>query len=236
MEKFLRMTDLAEALPGARRSVGRDLGLEGLTRERVLAAAFRTLDLGAIRIGSEESLATAKSRGLTTLLVRNARLEGADAVRLRFRAKGGIPQDLMLVDPALAAFVRGMEGRSPASRLYAHEEGRRMRRLGPVDVNEDIRGRTGGDFTAKDFRTLRGTVAAADRLAQLGTASTKRARDASVREAIVHASEVLGNTPTIAKASYVDPRVIQAYEHGRLVSLRGGRETALLQLLVDDAG
>ena len=235
MEKFLRMTALAEALPGARRSVRRDLDLEGLLRERVLAAAFRTLDLGAIRIGSEESLATARSRGLTTLLVRNARLEGADAVRLKFRAKGGIAQDLVLQDAALATFVRGMEGRSPASRLYAHENGRGMRPLGPVDVNEDIRVRTGGDFTAKDFRTLRGTIAAADRLAELGTAGTKRARAASVREAIEHASDVLGNTPAIAKASYVDPRVVEAYEHGRLVSLRGLRETALLQLLVDDA-
>ncbi|HEX6953526.1 MAG TPA: DNA topoisomerase IB [Agromyces sp.] len=236
MEKFLRMTALAEALPGARRSVRRDLALDDLVRERVLAAAFRTLDLGAIRIGSEESLATARSRGLTTLLVRNARLEGADVVRLKFRAKGGIAQDLALSDEALATFVAAMEGRSPASRLYAFTHGRRMRPLGPSDVNEDIRLRTGGDFTAKDFRTLRGTVAAADRLAQLGTATTKRAREASVREAIVHASEVLGNTPAIAKASYVDPRVVEAYEHGRLVSLRGLRETALLQLLVDDAG
>lgn len=235
LEKFLRMTALAEALPGARRSVRRDLALEELVRERVLAAAFRTLDLGAIRIGSEESLATARSRGLTTLLVRNARLEGSDLVRLKFRAKGGIAQDLSLSDQALASFVAAMEGRSPASRLYAFTHGRRMRPLGPADVNEDIRLRTGGDFTAKDFRTLRGTVAAADRLAQLGVAGTKRARAASVKEAIVHASEVLGNTPAIAKSSYVDPRVIEAYEHGRLVSLRGLRETSLLQLLVDDA-
>ncbi|WP_430647976.1 DNA topoisomerase IB [Agromyces sp. GXS1127] len=233
-EKFERMTALAGVLPGARRGVRRDLALEELRRERVLAAAFRTLDLGAIRIGSEESLAQARSRGLTTLLVRNARLEGADAVRLRFRAKGGIAQDLMLEDAALAAFVEGMSGRSPAARLYAFTEGRRMRPLGPIDVNEDIRARTGGDFTAKDFRTLRGTIAAADRLAQLGTAGTARARNAAVREAIVRASEVLGNTPAIAKASYVDPRVVEAYEHGRLVDLRGGRERALLQLLVDD--
>jgi DNA topoisomerase-1 len=235
LEKFMRMTALAEALPGARRSARRDLELEQLVRERVLAAAFRTLDLGAIRIGSEEALATARSRGLTTLLVRNARLEGDDVVRLKFRAKGGIGQDLTLADPSLAAFVASMEGRSPSSRLYAFANGRRMRPLGPVDVNEDIRQRTGGDFTAKDFRTLRGTIAAADRLAQLGTADTRRARAASVKEAIVHASDVLGNTPAIAKASYVDPRVIEAYEHGRLVNLRGLRETALLQLLVDDA-
>ncbi|WP_353828495.1 DNA topoisomerase IB [Agromyces sp. SYSU T0242] len=233
--KFDRMTELAGVLPAARRGVGRDLALADVLRERVLAAAFRTLDLGAIRIGSEESLAQARSRGLTTLLVRNARLEGDDAVRLRFRAKGGIAQELVLEDAALAAFVEGMAGRSPAARLYAFADGRRMRPIGPADVNDDIRERTGGDFTAKDFRTLRGTIAAADRLARLGTATTQRARAAAVREAIVHASEILGNTPAIAKASYVDPRVVDAYEHGRLIARRGGREKALLGLLVDDA-
>jgi DNA topoisomerase-1 len=234
-EKFLRMTALAAALPGARRSVLRDLELDALPRERVLAAAFRTLDLGAIRIGSEESLAGARSRGLTTLLVRNAHLEGDDLVRFRFRAKGGIAQDLRLADAPLAGFVGAMEGRSAASRLYAWSAGRAMRPLAPFEVNDDIRQRTGGDFTAKDFRTLRGTIAAADHLARLGEAGTARARAASVREAIVQASVVLGNTPAIAKASYVDPRIVTAYEHGRLVNLRGGRERALLDLLVDDA-
>jgi DNA topoisomerase-1 len=234
-EKYLRMTALAAALPGARRSVLRDLAQEELPRERVLAAAFRTLDLGAIRIGSEESLAGARSRGLTTLLVRNARLVGDDVVRFRFRAKGGIAQDLQLSDAGLAGFVGAMEGRSAASRLYAWSAGRAMRPLAPFEVNDDIRERTGGDFTAKDFRTLRGTIVAADHLARLGDAGTARARAARVREAIVEASAVLGNTPAIAKASYVDPRVIEAYEHGRLVSLRGGRERALLDLLVDDA-
>ncbi len=96
-------------------------------------------------------------------------------------------------------------------------------------------GAHGGEFTAKDFRTLRGTIAAADRLAELGPGPTVRARRRAVREAIEHASDVLGNTPTIAKASYVDPRVVTAYEHGRLIGLRGTRETALLALLVDDA-
>ena len=127
-----------------------------------------------------------------------------------------------------------MQGRSAASRLYAWSAGRAMRPLAPFEVNDDIRERTGGEFTAKDFRTLRGTIAAADHLARLGEAGTARARAASVREAFVHASEVLGNTPAIAKASYVDPRVVAAYEHGRLVALRGGRERALLDLLVDD--
>lgn len=234
-EKFMRMTALAEVLPGARRGVRRDLALAELPRERVLAAAFRTLDLGAIRIGSEESLAGFRSRGLTTLLVRNAALDGPDVVRFRFRAKGGISQDLRLTDASLATFVERSAERSPASRLYAWLDGRRMRAAIATDVNDDIRARTGGDFTAKDFRTLRGTIAAADRLAQIGPEGTARARGLAMRDAIEFASTVLGNTPAIAKASYVDPRVLTAYEHGRTISLRGGRETALLGLLVDDA-
>jgi len=234
-EKFVRMTALAEVLPTARRTVQRDLALEEFPRERVLAAAFRTLDLGAIRIGSEESLAGFRSRGLTTLLVRNAKLDPPETVRFRFRAKGGIDQDVRVSDAALATFVEHNAERSAAARLYAWSEGRRMRAALASDVNDDIRARTGGDFTAKDFRTLRGTIAAADRLAELGVEGTERARGRAIRDAIEHASDVLGNTPTIAKASYVDPRVVAAYKHGRTISLRGGRETALLALLVGDA-
>jgi DNA topoisomerase I len=233
-EKFLRMTALAEALPLARRGVRRDLALDELPRERVLAAAFRTLDLGAIRIGSEESLAGFKSRGLTTLLVRNAALDDTETVHFRFRAKGGITRELRVVDPSLAAFVQRAGERSASARLYAWSEGRRMRPAGPADVNEDIRARTGGDFTAKDFRTLRGTIAAADRLAENGLEGTARARGRAIRDAIEHASTVLGNTPAIAKASYVDPRVFAAFERGRLIARRGARETALLALFVED--
>ncbi|ANJ25619.1 DNA topoisomerase IB [Agromyces aureus] len=233
-EKFDRMLELARRLPAARRASALDLALPDLPRERVLAAAFRTLELGAIRVGSEESLAGFRSRGLTTLLVRNATLDG-ETVRLRFQAKGGIRQDLRFTDAALAGFVDRTRERSSAGRLYAWLDGRRFRALGPSDVNEHIRLQTGGDFTAKDFRTLRGTITAAERLAQLGPATTKRARDASVRDAIEQTSLVLGNTPTIAKGSYIDPRVIAAYELDRTISLRGGRERALLDLLGEDA-
>ncbi|GAA1507583.1 DNA topoisomerase IB [Agromyces terreus] len=230
--KFDRMLELARVLPEARRAADRDLALPELPRERVLAAAFRTLDAGAIRVGSEESLAGFRSRGLTTLLVRNAAVDD-DAVRLRFRAKGGIRQDLTIPDAALAGFVERSRERAAAARLFAWLDGRRARALGPADVNEHVRERTGGDFTAKDFRTLRGTVAAAERLAELGPTTTARARRDAMREAVEHASTVLGNTPTIAKGSYIDPRVFAAYEQGTTLSLRGGRERALLDLLDD---
>lgn len=228
-EKFLRMAALVRALPAARELVERDLAGEELQRERVLAAAFRTLDLGALRVGSEESLATARSRGLTTLLVRNAAVD-ADAVRFRFRAKGGIAQDLRIPDLALATFVGHNTERAKSSRLYAWRDGRRYRALSASEVNDDIRERTSGDFTAKDFRTLRGTVVAAERLAEIGPEGTARARTRAMRDAVVAASEALGNTPTIAKASYIDPRVFTAYERG-IVLPRGSTERALLDLI-----
>ncbi|WP_127792128.1 DNA topoisomerase IB [Agromyces sp. LHK192] len=234
-EKFQRMTELVRALPAARRSVARDLALDELPRERVLAAAFRTLDRGGLRVGSEESLATARSRGLTTLLVRNASIDSVDAdgdaVRFRFRAKGGIAQDLLVPDPDLAVFVTVNAERSASARLYAWRDGRRYRALTAADVNDDVRERTGGDFTAKDFRTLRGTLAAATRLAELGPETTERARAAAVRDSIEAAAGALGNTPAIAKASYVDPRVIAAYETGAVLSRRGAPERALLALV-----
>jgi DNA topoisomerase-1 len=234
-EKFFRMTALAAALPLARRGVLRDLALAELPRERVLAAAFRTLDLGAIRIGSEESPASFRSRGLTTLLVRNASLDGREVVRFRFRAKGGVTQNLRVTDAPLAAFVERTGERSPAARLYAWAAGRSMRAVGPVDVNEDIRARTGGDFTAKDFRTLRGTIVAADHLARIGVEPSARARARAIREAVEEAARVLGNTPAIARGSYVDPRVFAAYDQGRVVAPGPNREASLLDLLTGDA-
>ena len=208
-----------------------------MRKTSVLAAAFRTLDLGGIRIGSEESLAGFRSRGLTTLLVRNAGLEDDETVRFRFRAKGGVAQDLQVTDAPLAAFIARTRERSPGGRLYAWPVGRSMRAAAPVDVNDDIRERTGGDFTAKDFRTLRGTIAAADHLAELGPAGSALARAAAIREAIEAAARLLGNTPAIARGSYVDPRVLAAYEHGEVVASGADREQLLIELLarIDEA-
>jgi DNA topoisomerase-1 len=228
-EKFLRMAALIRALPAARKLVLEDLKGDEPLRTLVLAAAFRTLDLGALRVGSEESLSTAKTRGLTTLLVRNATVD-ADVVRFRFRAKGGIAQNLSIPDATLAGFVERNAERSASARLYAWRDGRRFRALGASDVNDDIRERTRGDFTAKDFRTLRGTVVAAERLAAIGPESTARARTSAMRDAVVAASEALGNTPTIAKASYIDPRVFTAYQQGQVLPT-GNTERALLELI-----
>ncbi|MFK4729626.1 DNA topoisomerase IB [Agromyces mediolanus] len=242
-EKFERMVELARVLPDARRSVRRQLGAEGRGRERALAAAFRTLDLGALRVGGEEYLLAARTRGLTTLLIRNATVDG-ELVRLRFRAKGGALHRIELEDAGLVGFVVSGADARPSSRLFSWraEDAARsaLRAITASEVNDDIRERTGGDFTAKDFRTLRGTLVAAERLAAEGAAGTARARNAAIREAYVAASEVLRNTPTIAKSSYVDPRVVRAYEAGLLLEPSRRPEAALVALLerelIDEAG
>ena len=237
-EKFLRMTALAEVLPAARRTVQRDLALEELPRERVLAAAFRTLDLGAIRIGSEESLAGFRSRGLTTLLVRNAALDPPETVRFRFRAKGGIAQDLRVSDAALATFVEHNAGAFGVRR--GSTRGRRgagCERARAADVNDDIRARTGGDFTAKDFRTLRGTIAAADHLAELGAEGTARARGRAIRDAIEHASDGARQHADDREGELRRPargHRVRARAHASACAAAGRRRCSAL--LVDDAG
>ncbi len=228
-EKFERMQRLALAMPSARNAALLALDDPERTRRRALAAAFRTLDLGALRVGSEEYLASARTRGLTTLLVRNAAVDG-ETVRLRFRAKGGALQRVVLEDPRLARFVAS-GARRPDARLFSWRSEHGVRAIAPSEVNDELRERTGGDFTAKDVRTLRGTLAAAVALAEAGPAPTTRKRGAAIRGAYLAASEVLHNTPAVARSSYVDPRVIAAYEQGRVLDVGGEPEPALVELL-----
>jgi DNA topoisomerase I len=229
--KHERALDLAEALPAMRRRVTRDLALEGLPRERVLAAALRILDVVAIRAGGDGYAEQHGSHGLMTLLVRHASVDGG-SVRLRFPAKSGQRFDVTIDDDALAACAAELrEGRSPRSRLLAWRDGEGAHALRDADLNRAVRESTGGEFTAKDFRTLHGTIVAADSLARAREVATAAERARAVRAAVVEVSEALGNTPSVAKASYIDPEVFARFEAGATIGLRGSRERALLTLL-----
>ncbi|HEY0248856.1 MAG TPA: DNA topoisomerase IB [Gryllotalpicola sp.] len=228
--KFDRMLALAHALPTARRTVTRELGGTGLSRERALAAAFRLTDRTALRIGGERYRQLYGSRGLTTLLGRHAELDG-DTVRLSFPAKGGLRWESEFRDGLLAAYLsearaaRGLRGR-----LLVWRD-RRWHALRPQEVNEDIRARTGVEASAKDFRTLRGTIVAARALARSGPAGTKRERTAAERRAVEAAAAALGNTPAVARSSYIDPRVFDRYRDGELIAPNRSPERALVELL-----
>ncbi len=211
--KFERALALAETLPAARRMVTRDLRQHEPTRERCLAAAFRMLDTASLRIGSERYADANGSFGLSTLLNAHARVSG-DLVQLRFPAKSGQEWESDIRDAELASIVRGFKQRGPDERLLAWRNGEGWRALSAEEINDYVRERTGGDFTAKEFRTLHGTLAAAVSLARHGPETTKTGRKNAVAQAMRDAAELLGNTPAIARNSYVDPRLIDEYEHG----------------------
>ncbi|UYN83297.1 MAG: DNA topoisomerase IB [Microcella sp.] len=240
-EKFERMLELAASLPTARRSVTLDLKRcatdpsAALDRAVVLAAAFRMLDSGSLRVGSEQYAAGNGSYGLSTLLCAHVAVTGDRVVTLRFPAKSGQEWKSEIDDALLALIVRRLKRRGSRARLLAWRDGAGWHRVSASEINDDLRRRTGGDFTAKDFRTLQGTVAAARELAVQGPQTTPTARRRAIARAVAAAAETLGNTPAIARSSYIDPRVIDRFDQGLTIRV-GGRasiESALCEFLRD---
>jgi DNA topoisomerase-1 len=231
-DKFERALALAAALPGARGTVTRDLRSEGMSRARVLATAFRMLDTGSLRIGSERYAEANGSHGLTTLLCAHARVSG-DTVSLSFPAKSGQEWSSDITDVDLATVLRSLKRRGPTARLLAWNDEGEWHPIGAEEVNQYLRDQTGGEFSAKDFRTLRGTIAAAMSLAKHGPERTRTGRNRAIAQAMRDAAEVLGNTPAIAKKSYVDPRVLAEYRTGVTIdaSRPASAETELRELL-----
>lgn len=215
--KYERALELAATLPAARRGVTLDLRRDDLSRERVLAGAFRMLDTGSLRVGSERYASEHGTFGLSTLLCAHATVTSDDTVQLRFPAKSGQEWQSDIRDADLAALVRRLKRRGGKARLLAWRDDDGWHPLAAEEINEDVRRRTGGEFTAKDFRTLHGTSAAAISLARTGTRDTAAARKRAIRDAVAAAANELNNTPAIARGSYVDPRLLDAYEGGETI-------------------
>lgn len=231
--KFARALELAEALPGARGRVTSALRRGTLDRDHALAVAFRLLDEAAPRVGSDRYLARHGSRGLTTLRRRDAVI-AAPTVTLSFPAKSGKRALLEIDDAELAAAMEPLAAGPGRAPLLWYPVGRRHVRLTPADVNRHIREITGGDFTAKDFRTLHGTVLAAHALARIGLADDARTRKHAEAVAVRAVAQSLGNTPAVARGSYIAPGVFTAYRAGRLLELGLRPESAIRRLLADE--
>jgi DNA topoisomerase-1 len=174
------------------------------------------LDTGSLRVGSERYAAEHGSFGLSTLLCAHAAVSG-DVVELKFPAKSGQEWESDIRDPDLAVLVRRLKRRGPTARLLAYRDERGWHPLSAEEINEDVRRRTGGDFSAKDFRTLHGTAAAAVSLARTGPRPSASGRKRALADAMRAASDELNNTPAIARKSYVDPRLVDAYEGGETI-------------------
>ena len=218
-EKHDHVLDFAEALPDARKIVIAQLDGRGLTRERVLAAAVRLLDLGFFRVGGERYAEDNGTYGLATLRREHAHCARGEIV-FEYPAKGGYERVQAVADPQVCRIVRQLRSRpADGDALFAYYQGRSWRPVHGSDINEYLKDLTGLDVSAKDFRTWNATVLAAVGLAvspvsRASASSRKRAVARVVREV----SEYLGNTPAVCRASYIDPRVIERYERGDTIA------------------
>ena len=212
LEKFDRALLLAERLPGLRRKLRNRLRAEAgdakVERDRELAAAVRLVDLGCFRPGSEESAEEFGSHGLTTLERRHVRRE-EDALVFRFVGKAGIEHEIRIDDADLVRVLQRLRGR--------RSRDGRLLRVTPEELNEYVRALTGLEVTAKDFRTWHATVTAAVSLAGAEPAHSATARRKRVVAAVTTVAEMLGNTPAVARSSYIDPRIIDLYEAGTVL-------------------
>jgi len=218
-EKFDRMLMFGKALSRARERVLTDLGSEGMTLPRACAVAVRLLDLGYFRIGNDVYADTNGSFGLTTLERRHvSKVKGR--LEFSFEGKSGVEHSIMIDDPGVLEALDEMRRRRGGDdRLLAYKEGRNWQSLDSSRVNDYVRETTGLEATAKDFRTWHATVIAAASLAETEEpGGSKASRKRAVSGAMKEVAEFLGNTPTLARSAYVDPRVVEAYEHGETIT------------------
>jgi DNA topoisomerase I len=216
-EKFDAMVRFARALPKLRRRVDRDLAdCATLDRACVLAAAVRLLEVGFFRIGSEEYAAENDSYGLATLRKEHVTVEPDGVMVFDFPSKSGQRHRQGILDERLAGIVAALKRRrSGSDGLLAYKERGRWHDVRSEDINAYLKAATGGDFSAKDFRTWNATALAAVALAVSGaSATTRTARTRAVKRAIEEVAGYLGNTPAVCRASYIDPRVLDAFDAG----------------------
>lgn len=219
--KHDRMLDLAARLPRARADVAEALVLRGMPQERTLAVAFRLLDHGFFRVGSEAYRKAHGTFGLATLRRDQVVVRGR-TVSFAYTGKGGIAHEQRLIDAELAAPVRTLLRRTdPHPELLAWKHGRIWHDLRSPMINGYLRELTGGDFTAKDFRTWNATVLMAQALAvSKDGPDTAAGRRRAVNRGVQEVAAYLGNTPAVARRSYIDPRIIECFEAGQTVPAR----------------
>ena len=222
-EKFDRVLDLSLQLPQWRARVTEDLGAKGLGRDRVLALALHLLDRGYFRAGGEQYADENESYGLATLLCEHITLN-RDSVMFDYPAKSGVRRTLEITDEAVVRAVRSLMRRDGRTdRLLVCRNGSGWTDIRADDLNARFKELVGEDYSVKDLRTWHGTVLAAEAFVDadppVSPKVVKRVESAVMKEV----SEALGNTPAVARGSYVDPRVVRGYEQGQTIAAAAKR-------------
>jgi DNA topoisomerase-1 len=213
--KYDRLIAFGRALPRLRRRVDEDLARPGLPREKVLAAVIRVMELTLIRVGNEEYARSNKSFGLTTLRDRHVKVGERRAV-FEFRGKSGKLHRTGFNDRRLARVVKACQD-VPGQRLFQYiDEAGGRHAVESADVNAYIREAIGEDFSAKDFRTWAGTVAAVRALLTIGPCASAAEGKRNVVACVKAVAGLLGNTAAVARSADIHPAVLEAYAGGRL--------------------
>lgn len=219
--KHVHVLELARRLPAARVETARRLKVPGFGRDRVVAVALRLLDAGLFRTGGEQYEQEHGSHGVATLLREHVTTSG-DLLCFEFPAKSGVNREARMRDPLLAKAVAALKrGRGPTQRLLQFHDADGWHDLGSADINREFQALVGSDYTVKDLRTWAATLLAAAAFADHDdadhTESTKARQD--VERAVMDlVAQHLGNTPAVARRSYVDARVIDEYAAGRTIA------------------
>jgi DNA topoisomerase I len=212
VEKFAHMLRFADALPALRATTVHDLSRRALDRGRVVASAVRLIDLGLFRIGGERYAELDHHYGAATLEKRHVSVR-RDGIVFDYVAKEGKRRAITVTDPAVRSTVRTLvRTDNGLDALFSWPEDGTWRPLHSHDVNAYIADNAGGHFTAKEFRTWNATVLMALLLANAGPSATPRRARSVITASIRGVADWLGDTPAVARASYVDPRLIRRYE------------------------
>ncbi|MGE2734743.1 DNA topoisomerase IB [Mycolicibacterium vaccae] len=218
-EKFDRVLEMSTLLPQWRVEIAKDLAGRGLTRDRVLALALQLLDRGYFRAGGEQYAEEHEHYGLATLLCEHVTLK-KNAVEFDYPAKSGVRRTVEVDDPEVVRAIRSLMRRSDRTgRLLVCRSGNSdWVDVRADDLNARFKELVGADFSVKDLRTWHGTVLAAAAFADAKLPTSKSAIKRATAGVMREVSEELGNTPAVARTSYVDPRVVTGYEQGLTIA------------------
>lgn len=215
-KKFDRIIAFAEQLERMRRVTGQHMRKRKPTREKVLAAMVRLLETAFFRPGSDFYAKQNQSYGLTTIRSKHMEINNNKLI-FSYRGKSGQDQEKHIVDAKLAKIVKEIDG-LPGYEIFKFiDENGNIEDVKSEHLNQYIREVMGKEFSAKDFRTWAGTMIAAIALDELNREEERdqKTMDKNIRNAVIQVSEKLGNTPTVARSSYIDPRVIDKYINGK---------------------
>jgi DNA topoisomerase IB len=222
-EKFDRVLEMSKALPQWRSQIVSDLDGRGLTRDRVIALALRMLDRGYFRAGGETYAEDNNSYGVATLLCEHVTVK-RNAVCFDYPAKSGVQRQWEVDDPAIVGTVRALMRRGERTdRLLVCRTDSGWADIHADDLNTRFKEMVGDEYSVKDLRTWHGTVLAAAAFVDADPPSSERANKKIVSAVMKEVSAELGNTPAVARSSYVDPRVVTAYENGVTIAAAARR-------------